>query len=68
MRYQLKRRLRLGLLSMLRSSLLVVWFMLCIMTVHFVSAAGLALGGPVLAYAVYAFFVTIFIAGIMVAA
>jgi len=68
MQYQLRRRLGLGLLSVVRSSFLIVWFVLCIMTVHLIAAAGLALGGPALAYAIYVFFVTIFIAGIMVAA
>jgi hypothetical protein len=68
MRYHLSRRLRLKSLAVLRSALLIVWFFFCIMTVHLIAAAGLALGGPVLAYAIYVFFVTVFIAGVMVAA
>jgi|694.fasta_scaffold114174_5 hypothetical protein len=51
-----------------RSAVLVIWFFIGVMAVHFIAAAGFALGGPLLALAVYLFFIAAFLAGLMVAA
>ncbi len=51
-----------------RSAALVIWFFIGVMAVHFIAAAGFALGGPLLALAVYLFFIAVFLGGLMVAA
>jgi len=51
-----------------RSAALVIWFFIGIMAVHFIAAAGFALGGPLLALAIYLFFIAVFLGGLMVAA
>lgn len=54
--------------ALARSIAMVACFCCGIMAVHLTAAAGFAVGGPVLALAVYLFFVSVFIAGLMVAA
>lgn len=51
-----------------RSTALVACFCCGIMAVHLTAAAGFSIGGPVLALAIYLFFVSVFMAGLMVAA
>jgi hypothetical protein len=50
-----------------RSALLVAFFFIGVMSVHLIAAAGFVLGGPVLALAIYLFFIAVFLAGLMVA-
>jgi hypothetical protein len=54
--------------AFIRSAALVIWFFIGVMAVHFIAAAGFALGGPLLALAVYLFFIAVFLGGLMVAA
>ncbi len=54
--------------AFIRSAALVIWFLIGIMAVHFIAAAGFALGGPLLAFAIYLFFIAVFLGGLMVAA
>ncbi len=54
--------------AFIRSAALVIWFFIVIMAVHFIAAAGFALGGPLLALAIYLFFIVVFLGGLMVAA
>jgi hypothetical protein len=54
--------------AFIRSAALVIWFFIGVMAVHFIAAAGFALGGPLLALSIYLFFIAVFLGGLMVAA